>query len=475
MVISRSKQFFNIIVKNMNPIKKTEEIPNVPNNLPHEDKDNININYDIKIKIPKKGLKTFAKVAIIILVIVIAAPRIISNISSTTKMIQDEAGKLPKVFPSLTTVGSTIGSFVYTETKNISSFLSENLALMAELLYSRKLDRDDVVVTTTPIEKTAKPVRLIIDKIGVDTDVLNPESTNIETLEESIKTGVARYPKSGLLGENDNIYIFGHSTSIQVVRNQAYKALNDLNKLQPGDEIKVQSAEREYLYKVKTVRMEKDSQAVVKFNTGKRTLTISTCNTLGNKEDRHIVEADFVISYPLATTDVTEEDAEVNETTPATSTTNTNIVAGEETETIIPMNESVVVPVVPSDPLGRIDLSAEITEIGILDPVTNDFVATTTLSNKDKIAFKFIISNLGTKEVSGWSFNVVLPTDPSYLYHSTSQQRLGPGERIEYALGFDRAKIGDNNEIIVNVDPTRSIGEITEDNNIVKQTITVTQ
>ena len=42
-----------------------------------------------------------------------------------------------------------------------------------------------------------------------------------------------------------------------------------------------------------------------------------------------------------------------------------------------------------------------------------NFIATTTLSVVNKIAVKFVISNLGTKTAEGWSFNMVLPTTSS--------------------------------------------------------------
>ena len=38
------------------------------------------------------------------------------------------------------------------------------------------------------------PVRIVIDKIGVDSIISNPNTTNIATLDEYLKQGAVRYP-----------------------------------------------------------------------------------------------------------------------------------------------------------------------------------------------------------------------------------------------------------------------------------------
>jgi hypothetical protein len=211
--------------------------------------------------------------------------------------------------------------------------------------------------------------------------------------------------------------------------------------------------------------MEKDSDIVVKFNTRKKTLTISTCNTLGNKEDRYVLQADFITSYKIKKEIISnitpEENPQPTTTKNQTTEHQYNIIPTQNTQ------QSIV-----SNPNGKVDLTAQITEIGILDS-SNQFIATSTLKSSDKIAFKFIISNIGTKKAEDWSFNVVLPTYPQHMYHSNSQENLGPGEKIEYALGFDKPQINNEALIIVNVDPTRSIWETSEDNNIIKKFIKI--
>jgi len=139
---------------------------------------------------------------------------------------------------------------------------------------------------------TESPTRIVIDKIGVDATVSNPNTTNVTTLDEYLKTGAVRYPSSGLLGVG-NMYIFGHSTSIAIVHNQAYKTFNGLKDLKNGDVIKVYGASIIYKYIVTAVTLVDQNKALVEFGNNKNMLTLSTCNTFGAKGERYVVEADF--------------------------------------------------------------------------------------------------------------------------------------------------------------------------------------
>ena len=150
----------------------------------------------------------------------------------------------------------------------------------------------------TQIQLRQEPVRIIIDKVGIDSTVLNPEKTDIKVLDQALLRGAVRYPGSGLLGEG-NVFIFGHSTSLRVVNNQAYKTFNNLKNLTQGDEIRVRSHDREYLYRVVKVSLVSADTAWVDFTSKRKRLTISTCNTFGKKEERYVVEADFIKSYRI--------------------------------------------------------------------------------------------------------------------------------------------------------------------------------
>ena len=144
---------------------------------------------------------------------------------------------------------------------------------------------------TTPLTAT-KPTKITIDKIGVSSVIGHPNSQDVAVLDSYLPRGAVYYRGSGTI-EQGNIFLFGHSTGLQVVRNQAYKTFSGLNKLIKGDEITLWVDTSKYIYKVTSVRLMDENSALVSFDKTGRTLTISTCNTFGQKQERWVVEAVF--------------------------------------------------------------------------------------------------------------------------------------------------------------------------------------
>src|SRR3989338_2634062 len=126
-----------------------------------------------------------------------------------------------------------------------------------------------------------------------------------------------------------------------------------------------------------------------------------------------------------------------------------------------------------SDPNGYVDLSARIIATGYIDQTTNAFVPAPETRIRQKGAVKFAVENVGTKVSPVWRFNAVLPTYPSFIFHSEDQINLLPGDRIEFVLGFDKIAYQNENTVTINVDPTSSINEKSKDNNIVRANIHV--
>ncbi|OHA17860.1 MAG: hypothetical protein A2836_03925 [Candidatus Taylorbacteria bacterium RIFCSPHIGHO2_01_FULL_45_63] len=152
----------------------------------------------------------------------------------------------------------------------------------------------------TPTALSIQPKMISIEKIGVLTSIENPDSRDISVLDQALQKGVVHYPGSGSLEDDSNMFLFGHSTTIKTVRNQAYKALNRLGELALGDEIKVRSDDREYVYTVFSVSLVDQNEALVEFSKGKRMLTLSTCNTFGAREERFVVEAKYARDYEIS-------------------------------------------------------------------------------------------------------------------------------------------------------------------------------
>ena len=148
-----------------------------------------------------------------------------------------------------------------------------------------------------PVPRYAEPSRIVIPKIALDGPVLNPQTQEAAVLDAALLKGAVRYPGSGDLESKKNIFIFGHSSELPVVHNQSFKIFNRLKELNVGDEVTLQSTDMNYRYKVSSVSLASASDALVNF-TNDHQLVLSTCNTFGAKQERFVVYADFVRSYP---------------------------------------------------------------------------------------------------------------------------------------------------------------------------------
>lgn len=147
-------------------------------------------------------------------------------------------------------------------------------------------------VSVIPVDTNLIPSKIEIPKIGVSSNIQIPQSVDVATLDTALAKGATYYPGSGTL-QRGNLFLFGHSTNWKVVNNQAYKTFNDLDKLVKGDSVELMSNNKKYVYRVTSVRHAVDDDILVDFSKGNRMLTISTCDTFGQKQDRWVVEAEF--------------------------------------------------------------------------------------------------------------------------------------------------------------------------------------
>ncbi len=159
---------------------------------------------------------------------------------------------------------------------------------------------DAVASTAVPHGQGMQPVRITIPDIKLNVSIANPDSADVEVLDEALLKGAVRYPTSGLLGEQGTVLLFGHSSYLPIVRNQAYKAFDDIQNLKPGQTISVYSATREYRYTVTGVR-EANVEAgdIVELPQDGQYLTLVTCDSFKGKADRFIVTAKLAGQYDL--------------------------------------------------------------------------------------------------------------------------------------------------------------------------------
>lgn len=161
-----------------------------------------------------------------------------------------------------------------------------------------------LVASTTAVVAVAptaeNPTHIAIPAIGLTASIQNPSTTNIPALDALLLSGAVRYPTSAKLGEQGNVVLFGHSSYLPIVNNEAYKTFNGIQKLVAGNTITVTSLGTVYTYAVRSVAKESATSAAIPLSVSGRVLTLSTCDSFGKKSDRFIVTADFVESHALS-------------------------------------------------------------------------------------------------------------------------------------------------------------------------------
>jgi LPXTG-site transpeptidase (sortase) family protein len=164
------------------------------------------------------------------------------------------------------------------------------------------LDIADTERDTQPLitaDTQPLPISISIDTLGIKgITVLNPESSSVEALDIALLSGVVRHPDSADFVDTGTIFILGHSSYLPNVRNKNFQAFNGISKLKWGDMIRVQSKDTEYVYSVDRVYEAKASDAEISIQHDTPKLVLATCNSFATKDDRFVVEATLVDSYP---------------------------------------------------------------------------------------------------------------------------------------------------------------------------------
>ncbi len=157
------------------------------------------------------------------------------------------------------------------------------------------VDAGDIVYTT----EESEPIHISIPSVDIDVNIENPLSRDVGVLDTALQSGAVRYPGTGTLEEDANIFLFGHSSFLPNVINKNYQAFNGLRKLKGGEEIFIDSDNTRYTYHVVSVELAEAENIVIDLRRGKRKLTLSTCNSFGAEEERYVVHAEFVDVQPL--------------------------------------------------------------------------------------------------------------------------------------------------------------------------------
>lgn len=143
------------------------------------------------------------------------------------------------------------------------------------------------------------PVRVTAKSIGLDSRVVNPTGTDIDSLNKAVDEAAMRHPASSMLGVQGAVVLFGHSSYLPIVNHQVYKTFNGIQKLKAGALVSVYSDTHEYRYSVTGVRVANAQEDVVQLPSNGQYLTLVTCDSFGSKSERYVVNAEFVGAYAL--------------------------------------------------------------------------------------------------------------------------------------------------------------------------------
>ena len=136
------------------------------------------------------------------------------------------------------------------------------------------------VAPTTPDPGLGQPIGLLsIPRIGMQGAAI-VEGTD----EHQLQLGPGHYPGTALPGQPGNAAIAGHRTT--------YGApFYDLNDLQPGDDIKIETSQGFYDYQVTGSHVVDPNNTAVLDSTSSPTLTLTTCNPRYSAATRLVVTA----------------------------------------------------------------------------------------------------------------------------------------------------------------------------------------
>lgn len=162
------------------------------------------------------------------------------------------------------------------------------------------LDTGAVAAVAVSAPVLEEPLSIEIPAIKLRASVSNPTSTDVEILDQELLSGAVRYPTSAKLGQDGNVVLFGHSSYLPVVGNQAYKTFNGIQKLVPGDTVILYSSGTAYTYRVRTMEKKSAADDGIDLAVTGQVLTLSTCDSFGKKSDRFVVTADLVESHPIS-------------------------------------------------------------------------------------------------------------------------------------------------------------------------------
>ncbi|BDG45700.1 MULTISPECIES: class D sortase [Parageobacillus] len=122
---------------------------------------------------------------------------------------------------------------------------------------------------------------LLIPKLGISIPIYHG------TEKGQLRKGIGHYPKSALPGEPNNMVLSGHRDTV----------FWQLGEIGVGDKLIVETAIKQFVYRVKKVRIVDENDRTVLVEKPRPTLTVTTCypfRFIGKAKQRYVLVAQLV-------------------------------------------------------------------------------------------------------------------------------------------------------------------------------------
>jgi sortase A len=122
---------------------------------------------------------------------------------------------------------------------------------------------------------------LSIPKLGVSIPIYHG------TEKQQLRKGIGHYPKSALPGEPNNMVLSGHRDTV----------FRQLGQIGVGDKLVVETTMKQFIYRVKKVRIVDENNRTVLVEKPRPTLTVTTCypfHFIGKAKQRYVLIAQLV-------------------------------------------------------------------------------------------------------------------------------------------------------------------------------------
>lgn len=151
-------------------------------------------------------------------------------------------------------------------------------------------ERDPALPGEEAVGKGEGVTRLIIPRLGLDVIVVELES--LDDL-ESLKKGPGHIPGTAYPGEPGNMVISGHRTT--------YGApFRNIDRLEPGDEIILETGEAEFVYRVDGKEVVPPGDLSILEQSPEPRVTLTSCHPWYSDVTRIVVTGELVEVIPLA-------------------------------------------------------------------------------------------------------------------------------------------------------------------------------